>query len=466
MLALFTCGVFGYITTRWLKAHVCSRVLQVPKTAGLAEPLSGKTESSEFDARATSPSKQPAKRQRRQAKQKAAPAAPVAAYAAVAAAAAAAQQQQLAQQPELEQTMEKEKPQVQDRVAKLMAKKALRKARKALQQAVDLPNARAADLPETQFATAPTEAADTPAAKAVDTRAAENVRSPAAVIADAESPRPEPVQCIEEEAPCVTKEAAEEVVDENFEEDSEPDPSERAVHEGYDTDKQDPGFETLEPASCTIPNHRVPGCAEVEPEEEEDSDDEEVWEMGEEETPADGWSCSWDSNHRSGQYWKGQSWSKPKWTRHRQDDDQWMLPFDDLISGHGLCMSPAAVPPGPLCIWGEVARAPGDVNREIFTDGQQLYHPVSSSNGQPFFTDGHQLYAAVCIGMHGGSPEPQAGDVATEELEEKCELTTRPTVDASSEEDERCVDALLEYLDTDTSNASEPESNAEVAAIE
>eukprot|EP00419_Tripos_fusus_P082666 CAMPEP_0172941708 /NCGR_PEP_ID=MMETSP1075-20121228/224678_1 /TAXON_ID=2916 /ORGANISM="Ceratium fusus, Strain PA161109" /LENGTH=461 /DNA_ID=CAMNT_0013803123 /DNA_START=59 /DNA_END=1444 /DNA_ORIENTATION=- len=107
--------------------------------------------------------------------------------------------------------------------------------------------------------------------------------------------------------------------------------------------------------------------------------------------------------------------------------DEWMVPFDELIRGpkllampHGhdvliipsvqqISQLPAAGTSagGPVCIWnarpdgcgnvGGLAGLSQDGGKDIFTDGQQIFQPVPSQTGQALFTDGKQLYASVCV---------------------------------------------------------------------
>jgi hypothetical protein len=117
----------------------------------------------------------------------------------------------------------------------------------------------------------------------------------------------------------------------------------------------------------------------------------------------------------------------------QDDQDDWMLPFDELIKGVSFFMPHAyevpLVPPvqealplpaagtllaEPVCIWnarpdgcehaGELAGHLLDGEKEIFTDGQQVFQPVPSATGESLFTDGKQLYAQVCVMFDSPSP--------------------------------------------------------------
>uniref|UniRef100_A0A7S0FA07 Uncharacterized protein n=1 Tax=Pyrodinium bahamense TaxID=73915 RepID=A0A7S0FA07_9DINO len=122
----------------------------------------------------------------------------------------------------------------------------------------------------------------------------------------------------------------------------------------------------------------------------------------------DGWSSCWERPH-----WKGYSSPKQNWkgAKRHQDEDWWMTPFDELIGGTSFnCPAgPVPMPVGAspaVCIWGGAGEVVCEANGgEFFTDGHQLYQPVSSCDGQQLFTDGHQLYAAVCVAVPGGPQE-------------------------------------------------------------
>jgi len=116
-----------------------------------------------------------------------------------------------------------------------------------------------------------------------------------------------------------------------------------------------------------------------------------------------------------------------------QVNDDWMTPFSELFRG---CQGgqpavlpmpgqPMAAPPTqPLsptgnsispavCIWNttssSAAKTRADGNpQDVFTDGSQVFQRVPSTNGQPLFTDGKQLYASVCV-MLGATPSSKAG---------------------------------------------------------
>jgi len=132
-------------------------------------------------------------------------------------------------------------------------------------------------------------------------------------------------------------------------------------------------------------------------------------------------------------WFSDQKWYGSRGQPHRDErdvQDEWMVPFDELLKGpshvatvraHEMPLlqpaqpspAPAAgTPHGPVYIWN--ARHDGSgtaggaghrqLGEEMFTDGQQVFQPVPSPTGQSLFTDGQQLYAPVCVMLSPPSP--------------------------------------------------------------
>mmetsp|Transcript_100210 Transcript_100210/g.311707 ORF Transcript_100210/g.311707 Transcript_100210/m.311707 type:complete len:510 (-) Transcript_100210:129-1658(-) len=154
----------------------------------------------------------------------------------------------------------------------------------------------------------------------------------------------------------------------------------------------------------------------------EDSELEEEWESQEDEarwtdTEDDG---SWVHQVQAdGGPWKSQNSQNTEWVMYPQcgwqdtwaeqghPQDDWMVPFDELICKSSCNASPANA---AVCIWKDAGGGtePGAVlGDDVFTDGLQVYKSVPSSNGQPLYTDGCQLYAPVCVVV---AAEPCAED--------------------------------------------------------
>jgi len=368
MAALFACGVAGYVGTRWLRSHVNARVYQAAKIAAYADVASPKAACCEDDlepvpAVSGASAKQARRRRRTVGKISTSSTAspqeeePVAeqmeeerAAALMEAAGEPAPGTPAAEEPELEA------PAVSERVARLMAKKAARKARKALVQASpaavpEAPVQEEEDLPKPDHAEVSTE------------------------DADAEE------HCADAHAQCGATDDDEEA--------TEPKVSgEEAIQMQEVAFTQKIGALELE--------------AEESDEEEEDwSEPEPDGQQALREAP-DCWSSTWEGSPSCPRpHWGG--WSKSWGKAKQQDDDWWMTPFDDLI--HGKSFQGPLPPPArpPVCIWSGPRKEQGEGGQEVFTDGMQLYRPVSSPTGQQLFTDGRQLFAAVCVAV----PEPQ-----------------------------------------------------------
>jgi len=76
------------------------------------------------------------------------------------------------------------------------------------------------------------------------------------------------------------------------------------------------------------------------------------------------------------------------WPPSVDRDDGWMKPFDDLIGG---------LPASPnVCIWKGTCTSDA-AGKDAYTDGQSTYQPVPSQSGQPLYTDGAQLFMPVCV---------------------------------------------------------------------
>lgn len=161
-------------------------------------------------------------------------------------------------------------------------------------------------------------------------------------------------------------------------------------------------------------------------EEEEEAEEEAADEQAEIE-----WSPHW--NQAGATYAKDQQashWSQGWGAEgaYESQNDGWMAPFDDLIQGscfnaHSLSQPmPLAHAAGvfgenAVFLWSTTSPAGGvdgpssadsdDVPKEVFTNGQQVFKPVPSADGQTLFTDGAQVYASVCVLMG-----PPSTDVA------------------------------------------------------
>lgn len=105
-----------------------------------------------------------------------------------------------------------------------------------------------------------------------------------------------------------------------------------------------------------------------------------------------GWSSHSEEHYSASNSgsWKGRWWKE---TPEEQDD--WMTPFDELIGGTSF-----TTPSSPaVCLWGSTrdGKEGGDSTPDVFTDGHKQYRTVPSADGTLLCTDGHQLYAAVCV---------------------------------------------------------------------
>lgn len=179
----------------------------------------------------------------------------------------------------------------------------------------------------------------------------------------------------------------------------------------------------------------------------EGTDDWELeWSEGSEDWPEDvptppstrcsSWNEEWNSSSKA---WKWQdnrskSWSKSSWKEELPPQDGWMIPFDDLIARPASTPSPVpALPAGPaVCLWkGSDASDDG-----TFTDGQQVYQPVHCGNGQQLYTDGDQYYMPVCVFV--GTPienAPPADDQVLEEPEFNGPTTSLDSKKAEAEDE-------------------------------
>jgi len=147
------------------------------------------------------------------------------------------------------------------------------------------------------------------------------------------------------------------------------------------------------------------------------------------------WGPHWnEANHAAEEDQQASRWSRG-WgaeSEYESLSDGWMVPFDDLIHGatNGSCfnahslsqpmpMAHAAEVFGENAVWlwstanpsggvdGQISTDGDDIPKEVFTNGQQVFKPVPSADGQTLFTDGARLYASVCVVMG-----PPSTDVA------------------------------------------------------
>lgn len=101
----------------------------------------------------------------------------------------------------------------------------------------------------------------------------------------------------------------------------------------------------------------------------------ELWEANERLAP---FNTTWEKSKRWSRGWSGQ-WSKKS---HSKDD--WMLPFDDVLK--------------PPC-------------DEKFSDGEKVYSPILTPDGQHLFTDGEGLFQLVCVEVNDAEPNDLPGPV-------------------------------------------------------
>eukprot|EP00419_Tripos_fusus_P011838 CAMPEP_0172664052 /NCGR_PEP_ID=MMETSP1074-20121228/6335_1 /TAXON_ID=2916 /ORGANISM="Ceratium fusus, Strain PA161109" /LENGTH=440 /DNA_ID=CAMNT_0013480135 /DNA_START=139 /DNA_END=1461 /DNA_ORIENTATION=- len=114
----------------------------------------------------------------------------------------------------------------------------------------------------------------------------------------------------------------------------------------------------------------------------------------------------------------------------RRSNDNWMTPFSELFkddAGLMPCPQPHLAPIGQMqpvlptvnsigpavCIWNTTSSSATESHehgnpQDVFTNGSQVFKSVPSTTGQPLFTDGKQLYASVCV-MLGAPPSSDAG---------------------------------------------------------
>jgi len=169
-------------------------------------------------------------------------------------------------------------------------------------------------------------------------------------------------------------------------------------------------------------------------EEGNEEEEEEVEEEAEGEEAEIEWGPHWNEANQTAEDQQASRWSRG-WgaeSEYESLNDGWMVPFDDLIqdalsgswfNAHSLSQSmplshaAGAFGENAVCIWsttsplggvdGQSSTGGDDIPKEVFTNGQQVFKPVPSADGQTLFTDGARLYASVCVVMG-----PTSKDVA------------------------------------------------------
>jgi len=151
------------------------------------------------------------------------------------------------------------------------------------------------------------------------------------------------------------------------------------------------------------------------------------------------WSSQTSGQEEPGWFSDEKWWGKKNQPAHPMEDD-WMTPFDELIGGMSFIVNSSVEvqelpqihnsPLSAICIWkqGMAGDAPwcNDPHKSadsgyVYTNGDHVFKSVPSANGQSLFTDGKQLYASVCVmlaqtgamedlscwGNHGSVPAQQ-----------------------------------------------------------
>lgn len=414
MLALFLCGAVGYVSAKWMQKRTCAAAkLKLAKK--LEEPV---FEEEPAPTPSTPSPTASAKQAKKKVRRRAAAASSDSVSTQDTAATESPEQEEPAKPveseqvpevlpevaveavpedapeaaPEAEDACEQPTQEVSARVAKLLAKKAARKARKAqeAQQALEVQEAQSPLSDSTEVpSSASDSAAEQPALEAE--AASEEVEQPAVKaeqLACSEQPKEVEVKEIEEVAEIEEVEDIEEV--EEIEE------TEEAVEE--DARRQW--------ADCTDDELPAAGSEELHTSDRfyEGDDDDSCASLELRPRPWERFVPGGSDVVQPRMKWDEEWWGPRRSKQSDPNEDNWLTPFDDLIQGSCFNMgspmaSPMAAPTSPsVCLW--KGASPGGMSPdspETLTDGQQIYRPITSSNGQALFTDGRQVFAPIQV---------------------------------------------------------------------
>lgn len=362
MLALFLCGVAGYFVTK----RFGRPVIPVAKQAELcAKAVDDLEEVLHTDCARTAERKQASgPRQARRRTRSSAVAAPTAAV-------AATPMEEAVPVPAEGQAEARQDspPAVSDRVARLLAKKAERKARKAALLQLEQEAAIAPSVAELTAQCVEDDARDstvgsTLAAEVLPTSSMESLSQAEAASVEADS---EPMDETEDGTSTLFSKAS--------------------VAGASEAQELPEDVESGDAAPCM---DLAATC----------SDDEQCVS---EETASDV-PCQWTAEEECSSFEDLPQWVPPQSGTPSQRwacrQDGWMRSFDDLISAPRVhAVSPmVGMWKGP-CI-------PGNASDGVFTDGQQVYQPVQMASGQQMYTDGTSLFKAVCVNVPDSADAP------------------------------------------------------------
>jgi hypothetical protein len=88
-----------------------------------------------------------------------------------------------------------------------------------------------------------------------------------------------------------------------------------------------------------------------------------------------------------------------------RQEDGWMTSFEELQTFQCAMATQEAVPhetPEPVVVYLDAEQS--------FTDGQQVFSPITGDDGQQLYTDGVQVYAMACVAIDDVPPTPSGGD--------------------------------------------------------
>eukprot|EP00420_Gonyaulax_spinifera_P035248 CAMPEP_0197874398 /NCGR_PEP_ID=MMETSP1439-20131203/3914_1 /TAXON_ID=66791 /ORGANISM="Gonyaulax spinifera, Strain CCMP409" /LENGTH=495 /DNA_ID=CAMNT_0043493507 /DNA_START=107 /DNA_END=1594 /DNA_ORIENTATION=- len=436
MVALFMCGVIGYLSAKRLRQPKRSpkqakKLVDdfddvVTDSAQPANPVARSTSATQdkLDQEPQTPpaSAHTSKARRRSKKQQGT----VQAVAETSFVAEVSQEVAIPTLGKVEDAAVQEAAPVSERVAKLLAKKALRKAKKAQerlqQEAGGQPGAEEEPL-ETSPAPAQEESCSEVPAQPMEEEAA----TPEQPQEHLQAQPPHTEQQVEEQEEQVEEEQVEEeqveeeeVEEEQVEEEQQLEELEKEelmqgreelvevpqqeVEEDEEEWEEEEWEDEGDAAGLELPWHGQQEAPQEDGEvlrissaewDQEWSDDSEEWPAEDLPTPPSVHSGSWKSDWTPSSKWK---WQKGSWRDEvpQRQQDGWMLPFDEILAAR-----PPTTPTGPpVCIH------QGD--QGTFTDGQQVFQPVQSGDGRQLFTDGDQVFMPVCV-VVGAPPGEDAG---------------------------------------------------------